>query len=72
MGFLYTYIYEGEEHYRRGGCHPLSLALSHLGARELNEERGLRRMTCFTVAFIVEFMSDGNVPVAQLDRAAAF
>ena len=29
-------------------------------------------MTCFAVTFIVEFMSDAIVPVAQLDRAAAF
>jgi hypothetical protein len=29
-------------------------------------------VTCFREIFIVEFMSDINVPVAQLDRAAAF
>ena len=32
----------------------------------------LGAVTCFGEPFIVEFMSDANVPVAQLDRAAAF
>ena len=27
---------------------------------------------CFVIAFVVEFSCDSRVPVAQLDRAAAF
>ncbi len=28
--------------------------------------------TCFVISFVVEFGCDSRVPVAQLDRAAAF
>ena len=28
--------------------------------------------TCFVIPFVVEFSCDSRVPVAQLDRAAAF